>query len=145
MVIQFFSTAKSFPEFYFGRREGKLFIELAAQGSGGMFHKNKKMSYAVANNSGSGLVVRRYQVTEPGTYTLRFGPDEVLSLKIGLRKGAENLYDLTLEAKKILPWVNLSRNSFIGNVSINGIKLSSLSQGEEEPSVGPTLWERLDA
>lgn len=140
MIIQVFLKNPSFPEFHFGRREGKLFVELDPEDSPsvGILHKGKKMAYAVAAGSPRGPTIRRYQVIEPGIYTLKITPDDILTMKIGLRKGSSNLYDLAFETKNIV-------GRFVGNIRINGIKLSSLAQKEEEPSVGPTLWERLDA
>lgn len=137
MVIRFYPTAKSFPEFYFGRREGKLFIELEPETGAGLFHKRKKLKPSLV---GAGLIWR-YQITKPGVYGLRFGPDDRIVLRIYEKDSdvLDNLYVIEFEAKRIV------RDNFVGNVRINGIKLSSLSQREEEPSVGPTLWERLDA
>jgi hypothetical protein len=130
MIIQLFFQSEAFPEFHFGRREGKLFVEMEpGDPPSGVFYKGKKLAYSLANSQAEGLVVRRYQITKPGTYGFRFEGGEKGILRISLQKGSDNLYDFVLG----------------GGVRINGIKLSSLSQKEEVPSVGPTLWERLDA
>jgi hypothetical protein len=139
MLIQVFPETDVFPEFFFGRYEGKLLIELdVGPGGVGLLHKKKKLVPLSNNRDSNGTVSTRrvYQITESGKYTVNLGGSK-LSLTVHARKDM-HLYDISIGG--------LEGRLFAGNIRVNGIKLSSLSrQNEPTTTNAPTLWERLDA
>jgi hypothetical protein len=164
MVITIFPRDGGiYPEVHLGQKSRQLFIELDPTGSSveqGVKKRDaaavltsKKVELPVAETvaypyrpgftrAGTGphsaMSTTRFKIPEPGTYTIRLFANDQLTLTVKPQKAhhlaSDIPYYVTLEAKHII------RDSFVGKVSLNGVRLDF---GEEGPSERRTVWEHL--